>query len=172
MDSRLKCLPLPEGLGKLYKSCMPFSQTLDEKGELLEELKSLEKREKGLSIVVVPHLDEILRLTGGIDILHEYEKAGFEIITCPFVEQYNEQSKILLDTLVSSLVERLELGRCVVIHCHSGYGRAGVVVASILYRLSLTRNVQTMADVIQFMRNIDPCFLIQDRPRDWLLHCF
>ena len=151
--------------GKLYRCCLPCSTSLDKDGIVLSQLQEA----AGLSqlvVVAVPPDDEILRLTGGriVDIAKYYEDNGVICYRPTWIEKYSEENHELLDGLADTVVSHLQRGDTVAVHCHSGFGRGGVVLAAVLQRGGFK---DAVSDVIESLQSIDQQFLSAAKANAW-----
>jgi protein-tyrosine phosphatase len=115
---------LPYGLpGEVYRSSLPFSPLFDPKGRVLDAY-----HDAGIEVVVMLNeVEEVFSLIG-FDLRNHYEALGFRVIHSP-IPDFSIPSQ---DSLAETLLQTLNAARArerVVIHCHAGSGRTGVLAA-------------------------------------------
>lgn len=120
-------LPYPLA-GKIFRSEMPFSR-YDPAGSLLEDYLTA-----GISLVVIlAEEQEILRATG-IDLKNTYRNHGIKVLHFP-VPDYETPDAKALDQILKQMVELAGSGRNLVMHCHAGIGRTGLMAACLAKRV-------------------------------------
>lgn len=152
--------------GRLFRCCLPLSASLDPHGTVLEQLKSVAES-RSLLMVSAPPYDEILRLTDGKvpDIAQLYLDAGFHFLHAPWVEKYSLENHGLLDDLVAQVVAHLNDGGAVAVHCHSGFGRGGVILAAVLGKLKPGDSSETVSR----LQSVNAQFLAQPKSKGWTI---
>ncbi len=117
---------LPYGLpGKIFRSPMPYSPLYDPEGLVLDEFK-----ENHIEIVVLLLPEEESGHWAHRSHLELYERGGYRVIHFPIpdlgstgVGKLRENATKIIDLAVK--------GKNIVIHCHAGRDRTGLVGAAI-----------------------------------------
>ena len=115
---------LPYGLaGTIYRSPLPYSPLFDPHGRILPAFKLY-----GVdTVVVLNQTEEILRLTGQ-DLLERYHDLGYTVIHAP-VPDFDVPTPAVLGDALTRTLAAAEAGRTIVMHCHAGVGRTGILAA-------------------------------------------
>jgi len=71
--------------------------------------------------------EEALRLTG-IDLRQHYRELGFQVIYAP-IEDFSVPPLGALHAPVRAILQAASQGQTIVIHCHAGLGRTGMLAA-------------------------------------------
>jgi protein-tyrosine phosphatase len=110
--------------GKIFRSAMPFS-AYDPGGELLQAFKDNE-----VSLVVLLASDQECLRYAGRDLRTVYQEEGTQVYYFPIsdfgVPQIEEVNELVPEVLAHS-----NAGGNIVIHCHAGLGRTGMIAACI-----------------------------------------
>lgn len=78
-----------------------------------------------------------LRSMGIPDLLEKVSKAGIQVIHGPIRDKWIPSSMDFLIKLVNRIVDLMQQGRSVVIHCNGGKGRSGLVAVSTLVAMGI-----------------------------------
>jgi protein-tyrosine phosphatase len=102
-----------------------------EPGRLLDEdLSSL--RAFGTTVLVVLLEEEEMARIGLAGLREQARRAGLEVLWFPFRDNTAPSDVDATALLVQQILERLAVGRTVVVHCHGGVGRSGTIAAACL----------------------------------------
>lgn len=80
------------------------------------------------------------------------ESSGLELLLFPIIEMAPPESLPLTREFVKSIVQRLEKGDHVAVHCRGGVGRAGVIAACVLLELGLARTGRRAIEQVRRLR--------------------
>jgi protein tyrosine phosphatase len=106
--------------GSIFRSPMPFS-VYDPQGDSLFQFK----REKGSLIVLLAEEEECVIRTG-LNLKSLYLNQGFQVLHLP-IPDFNVPSKEDLEEAIKKTVEHAQVGKNILIHCHAGLGRTGLL---------------------------------------------
>ncbi len=120
-------LPL-ELPGKIYVGPMPYGY-FDPDGKALDDFKS-----KNISLIVMLVQESEYRQLAGIDLPKLYSDEGYDLIHLPLLD-FSIPQKGFFDSTVAKIITRANESRNVVIHCHAGLGRAGLVAGLLIMRV-------------------------------------
>mmetsp|Transcript_6316 Transcript_6316/g.13929 ORF Transcript_6316/g.13929 Transcript_6316/m.13929 type:complete len:204 (+) Transcript_6316:116-727(+) len=88
--------------------------------------------------------------------LRNYEdhvtQSGLSYISFPIVECAAPDSLPTAAAFVETLVQRLQLGEVLAVHCRGGVGRAGLVAACTLLRLGISANASEAMKMVRSLR--------------------
>jgi protein-tyrosine phosphatase len=79
--------------------------------------------------LIEDHELSLLRIEG---LFEQADKLGIEVLRLPIQDGMVPEDPGALAALVRQVAAALQAGRCVVVHCRGGLGRAGLVTAAIL----------------------------------------
>lgn len=88
------------------------------------------------ALVTLLERDEMAKI-GLLDLLERARRAGLESLWLPVPDGAPPPDLEEAARLVAGILERLASGRTVIVHCHAGIGRSGVVVACALVAAGL-----------------------------------
>jgi protein-tyrosine phosphatase len=98
-----------------------------------EDLASL--RAHGTTVLVVLLEESEMVRIGLAGLLERAKRAGFEVLWFPIPDGTAPSDLESTARLVDRLLERLNYGHTVVVHCHGGIGRSGTITALCLVAL-------------------------------------
>jgi hypothetical protein len=130
-DGYITHIPHPTP-GKLLRSAMPFAPNYDPNNVILHEWKMV-----GVDAVVTLNLRDELIDKVGFDLLSRYGQEGFFVLHLPVVDLQAPKDAADLETFsqgIDRVQQMLEKGVNVVVHCHAGIGRTGMVLAGLSKR--------------------------------------
>jgi len=108
--------------GDIFRSAMPYS-SYDPKGRLINDYK----KNKISIVVMLAEREEAKRITGR-DLVDEYQLQSFELINLPIRDFGVPDIATVRDTILQVLLYSKQ-GDNIVIHCHAGVGRTGMIIA-------------------------------------------
>jgi protein tyrosine/serine phosphatase len=137
---------LPYGLaGTIYRSPLPFSPLFDPQGRLLAAYQAA-----GIDTVIMLNMaEEVLRLTGQ-DLAARYREQGYSVIHAPVPDFQTPQPEVLQTALARTLAAADE-GHTIVMHCHAGVGRTGILAACLARTVFGLPGEEAIAWVRQFI---------------------
>jgi protein-tyrosine phosphatase len=102
---------------------------------LEEEIKMLKKNNTGLLVSLLKN-DEIYELALGQEeeLCTRYE---IDFINFPIPDRDIPKATDQTDTLIKKLIDKIDIGISVVIHCRMGIGRSSIIAGSILLKKGL-----------------------------------
>jgi len=137
----------PSISGKLYRSPMPFS--------VFDPLKNIYQNYHMFDINIIVCLSwqtECQHRTGGMDLLEVYGRDGFAVIYFPINDFEEPDNMAAFKILIEKLEKLLRMGCNIVVHCHAGIGRTGLLLACLGKRFKEIEE----KEMIHFIRNQIP----------------
>jgi protein-tyrosine phosphatase len=137
---------LPYGLpGKIYRSPLPFSPLFDPRGRILDAyvMQSVDV------IMMLTTEEEIIDLTR-IDLAERYHSLGFRLIHFP-IQDFSIPAEGALEKPIAQILREAYRGKKIVIHCHAGLGRTGMVAACLAKAVFGMDGEQAMAWVRKYI---------------------
>lgn len=131
MGPKLLRVEIPQLGFSVWRSPMPFSAMFDPLGQAFEEMK-------------VNHIDTIVCLAHrgecdyhtGRDLFGFYHENGLQVLNY-LIDDYCVPSNMkLFHDFVLDVIETVRSGKRVCIHCHSGTGRTGLMLACMAKQVS------------------------------------
>jgi protein-tyrosine phosphatase len=120
---------LPLGLpGRIFRSPVPYGD-FDPEGRALEAFK-----EHHISVVVLLAEEQEISKRTGRDLKTLYLTGGLEVIHLP-IPDFDVPEKEELEKVLDLTLSHAKAGRNIVIHCHAGISRTGLLVAYLARRV-------------------------------------
>ena len=142
---RLDPIPFSNG-AKLYMTAAPNTE------KEAQELAMKAKERNITTVVVLLEQKEIDRIPGRKDIIEVYEEAGLKVIHNP-IEDFSVPTDLLqFNNIVEGILTLLRRKNNVLIHCHGGHGRTGIIVVGCFVRLGKT--VEQAYEYVSKIRSI------------------
>jgi len=110
--------------GKLFRSPMPFSPMFDPFGNVLQEFV-----ENHIDVIVCLSWKKECKKRVGFDLLGKYGREGFLVLYYPWDDFTMPGEKQSFSKVVDKIDAYLKKGLNVVIHCHAGIGRTGLMLS-------------------------------------------
>eukprot|EP01100_Stratorugosa_tubuloviscum_P003966 TRINITY_DN1974_c0_g1_i1.p1 TRINITY_DN1974_c0_g1~~TRINITY_DN1974_c0_g1_i1.p1 ORF type:complete len:244 (-),score=58.82 TRINITY_DN1974_c0_g1_i1:98-829(-) len=133
--------------GKLYRSPMPASTMFDTENSVFSEMI-----QHKIGVVVCLNLHHETLEKSGIDLISEYGQLSYGLLWFP-INDFEAPSVSQLDSF-NNLIDRiyyfLERNVNVMVHCHAGIGRTGLVLACFL----LKYGNKSPSDAIKELRSL------------------
>ena len=108
--------------GKIFRSAMPFS-SYDPEGNLLHAYQ-----DHGISMVVMLAGENEAKKITGINLIEKYKQKGFEVTRFP-IEDFGVPEISKVRRIIPGILSHSKAGGNIVIHCHAGVGRTGMLMA-------------------------------------------
>lgn len=109
--------------GKLYKSPMPFAPMFDPFGNVYQEYF-----ENHIDVILCLSWKKECEKRVGFDLLSKYGRDSFLVLYHPWDDFTMPGDKPAFSKLVDKIHEYLTKGLNIVIHCHAGIGRTGLLL--------------------------------------------
>jgi protein-tyrosine phosphatase len=108
--------------GKIYRSAMPYS-AYDPRGELFQAFQ-----DNDVSLVVLLSSDQECLWSSGRNLRSLYQEASMQVFYLPISDFSVPRVEEIQESL-PKILAHLQEGGNVVVHCHAGIGRSGMVAA-------------------------------------------
>ncbi len=109
--------------GEIYRSPMPFSPSFDPGNEVLEAYVRMR-----VDTVVMLAPDAEVQRVMGRSLRDIYQKMGFDVIYLP-VKDFSIPEEESFREALREVLAKARQGQIIVIHCHAGMGRTGIMAA-------------------------------------------
>ncbi|MCG8571633.1 MAG: dual specificity protein phosphatase family protein [Spirochaetes bacterium] len=138
---------IPTGLpGHLYRSALPFSQ-YDPEGLILKQYLQANIK----NVIVLVEKKEAFNYTQSRNILQIYQDNWITPIHFP-IPNYGVADSEEMHHLVQKIIDLLQQGNNIAIHCFAGVGRTGTLAACLLKKI----NNQDGQEAIKNIRKLIP----------------
>jgi protein-tyrosine phosphatase len=109
--------------GKIYRSVMPFS-SYDLQGKTWSKYQDLRLN---LVVILTEHHEYLVH--AGKDLPAYYRKRGLLVKHHPIQDYAIPGDEVKFEALISEVIQKLNEGTNVVVHCMAGLGRSGIFLA-------------------------------------------
>ena len=152
---------LPYGLpGQIFRSPLPFSPFFDPEQNLLDAYI-----DAGVQTVVMLTPEEEAKELTGQDMRKLYQNMGFDLIYAP-IPDFSIPAFGALQSPLKQVLQAARAGRTIVIHCHAGLGRTGLLAACLAKVVFDMDGLEALAWVRQYIpdavETVEQLRLIQD----------
>jgi len=152
---------LPYGLpGQIFRSPLPFSPFFDPEQNLLDAYI-----DAGVQTVVMLTPEEEAQELTGQDMRKLYQNMGFDVIYAP-IPDFSIPAAGALQSPLKQALQAARAGRTIVIHCHAGLGRTGLLAACLAKVVFDMDGLEALAWVRQYIpdaiETVEQLRLIQD----------
>jgi len=146
LGKKVRNVPLPGVPGKLYSSPMPFS-SFDPFQTAYRELST----ENIDVLVLLCYQSEVVKQTGGQDLIKRYGRDGFAIIWYP-VDDFSVPLDISsFSNMLSRVHTLLKKGCNIAVQCHAGIGRTGLTIACLAKKFFGKEDSEVIAWVREYI---------------------